>query len=68
MSGQDEYIDVNETAKRLSVSASYLNKLRIAGDGPPFAKFSKSVRYNWRLVQVWAASRMRRSTSEIDAA
>jgi hypothetical protein len=68
MPEQDEFLDVNETAKRLCVSASYLNKLRIAGDGPPFAKFSKAVRYNWPLVREWAASRMRRSTSESEAA
>jgi hypothetical protein len=63
-----EFIDVNEAAKRLCVSASFLNKLRLAGGGPPYAKFSKSVRYDWRLVQEWAASRMRRSTSETAAA
>jgi hypothetical protein len=59
-----EYLDVGETARRLGVSSSFLNKARIAGDGPPFHKFAKAVRYSWPSVLAWAASRQRRSTSD----
>jgi hypothetical protein len=60
-----EFLDVAATAKRLGVSASYLNKARLSGDdGPPFAKFSTAVRYSWPMVKAWAESRMRRSTSD----
>jgi hypothetical protein len=64
MSNDSQFIDVAEAAKRLGVSPSFLNKARLTGDGPPFAKFSKSVRYHWPRVQEWAESRMRRSTSD----
>jgi hypothetical protein len=30
-----EYLDTKETARRLNVSSSYLNKARVTGDGPP---------------------------------
>lgn len=63
-----EYIDTAEAAKRLGISASFLNKARLTGDGPAFVKFSKAVRYHWPTVQAWVASRMRRSTSEYEAA
>jgi hypothetical protein len=64
MSHQLEFLDVDETAKRLGVSASFLNKARVTGGGPPFIKLSKTVRYHWPAVLDWAASRVRRSTSE----
>jgi hypothetical protein len=60
----DEYIDVETTALRLNLSASFLNKARVTGDGPPFCKFAKSVRYHWPSVVAWANSRSRSSTSE----
>ena len=59
-----EYLDTNETARRLNVSPSFLNKARLTGDGPPFCKFAKTVRYYWPTVVAWAASRSRSSTSE----
>jgi hypothetical protein len=64
MSQHDEYLDVTETARRLSVSASFLNKARVTGDGPPYAKFAKAVRYHWPAVKEWAVRQTRRSTSE----
>ena len=35
-----------ETAKRLQVSLSWLAKARMRGDGPPFIKIGRSIRYS----------------------
>jgi predicted DNA-binding transcriptional regulator AlpA len=64
MSNLDEFLDVAETARRLGVSVSYLNKARCTGGGPKYVKMSKAVRYRWREVMAWAESRTHRSTSE----
>jgi hypothetical protein len=58
------YVDVKGAAEILHVSASFLNKLRMTGDGPPFAKFGFHVRYNVPGLLAWAASRVRTSTSD----
>jgi predicted DNA-binding transcriptional regulator AlpA len=68
MSQHDEYLDVTQTAKRLGVSASFLNKARVTGDGPPYAKFAKAVRYDWAAVKEWAVKQTRHSTSEYEVA
>jgi predicted DNA-binding transcriptional regulator AlpA len=59
-----EFVDVCEVAKRLGVSASFLNKARLTGDGPPYLKIGKTVRYDWHRVIEWAEAHSRRSTSE----
>jgi hypothetical protein len=62
--GGSEYGDTKQTAKRLNVSPSFLNKARITGDGPPFVKFGAAVRYHLPTAMAWAASLTQRSTSE----
>ncbi len=64
MANDSEFIDVAEAAKRLDVSASFLNKARLTGAGPPYVKLSKTVRYNWPDVVAWTATKTQRSTSE----
>jgi hypothetical protein len=64
MHQQDEYLDSVETAKRLGVSTSFLNKARVTGDGPPYAKFGSRVRYHWPTAKAWADRRTHNSTSE----
>jgi hypothetical protein len=59
-----QFVDVKGAAEILKVSASYLNKLRMTGDGPPYAKFGFHVRYNVAAVLAWAESRVRLSTSD----
>jgi Helix-turn-helix domain len=58
------YADVKHAAKILNVSASYLNKLRMTGDGPPFVKFGAAVRYPTQALMAWAEARTRTSTSD----
>jgi len=65
--GGGEFVGVNEAAGILRVSASFLNKKRLTGDGPPFAKFGKAVRYEVAALLDWAAAQTRRSTSDAAA-
>ena len=58
------FVNTAVAAKLLNVSASFLNKARLSGGGPPFAKFGFHVRYNTQALMVWAAEQTRRSTSD----
>jgi excisionase family DNA binding protein len=53
-----------EAAELLKVSLSYLAKARMKGDGPPFIKVGRSVRYSEAALLQWMKSRQRLSTSE----
>jgi hypothetical protein len=53
-----------ETASRYKVSLSWLAKARMRGDGPPFIKVGRAVRYTEAGLQQWLKSRQRLSTSE----
>jgi hypothetical protein len=43
-----------------------LNKWRCTGEGPPFYKLGKSVRYDLDEVDIWLEGQRRSSTSEHD--
>jgi hypothetical protein len=58
------FVDVKGAAEILAVSASFLNKARVTGDGPPFVKFGFHVRYSVPALLAWAESLTRRSTSD----
>lgn len=53
-----------ELAERMRVSPSTLAKARVTGDGPPFLKIGRSVRYEVAAVDQWLEARRRTSTSE----
>jgi predicted DNA-binding transcriptional regulator AlpA len=53
-----------ETAKRLKVSTSWLAKARMRGDGPPFIKVGRAIRYSEAALIQWMRGRQRLSTSE----
>ena len=59
-----EFTDTSGLAVILDVSESFLNKLRLTGDGPPFCKFGAAVRYDIPKALGWAATCERRSTSD----
>jgi len=48
-----------EAAKLLKVSLSWLAKARMRGDGPPYIKFGKSIRYSESALLEWLKSRQR---------
>jgi predicted DNA-binding transcriptional regulator AlpA len=54
-----------ETAKHLKVSLSWLAKARMRGDGPPYIKMGRAIRYNEAAILQWMKSRQRLSTSEL---
>ena len=53
-----------EAAYRLKLSVSWLAKARMRGDGPPYIKVGRSVRYPEPALLQWMKGRMRTSTSE----
>jgi predicted DNA-binding transcriptional regulator AlpA len=54
----------NEAAEILKVSLSWLAKARMRGDGPPYIRVGRSIRYAEAALIQWMKSRQRSSTSE----
>jgi hypothetical protein len=54
----------NEAAAVLKVSLSWLAKARMRGDGPPYIRVGRSIRYGEAALVQWMKSRQRSSTSE----
>jgi hypothetical protein len=46
------------------VSLSWLAKARMNGDGPPYIRVGRSIRYSDAALLQWLKSRQRLSTSE----
>ncbi len=61
-------LDVKAAAKALNVSKSFLDRLRVRGDGPPYFKLGKKVAYDATELQAWFTTRRRSSTSDAEAA
>lgn len=53
-----------DAAAHLGVSKSFLEKLRLSGGGPLYAKLGKVVIYDRADLDAWANARKRSSTSE----
>jgi excisionase family DNA binding protein len=53
-----------EAAELLKVSSSWLAKARMRGDGPPFIKIGRSIRYSELALLQWMKSHQHLSTSE----
>jgi predicted DNA-binding transcriptional regulator AlpA len=60
----ERLLTVRDAANLLCVSESWLAKARMRGDGPPFVKVGRSVRYAESSLRAWLAGHTRRSTSE----
>ena len=61
-------LDTDGAAARIGLSAKTLTNKRVAGDGPPFVKMGRSVRYRVADLDAWMAARVINSTSERVAA
>lgn len=59
-----EYLTTEQFARLVGLSRSTLAKARMGGDGPPFCKVGRSVRYERAAGLAWMAKHTRRSTSE----
>ena len=64
ISGPERQLPPKDAADFLHVSTSWLAKARMRGDGPPYAKFGRSVRYGEGNLVRYAKSCLRLSTSE----
>jgi predicted DNA-binding transcriptional regulator AlpA len=53
-----------EAARIPKVSLSWLAKARMRGDGPPYIRVGRSIRYTEAALLQWMKSRQRLSTSE----
>jgi predicted DNA-binding transcriptional regulator AlpA len=62
--GLDRLLTPRDAAAFLRVSESWLAKARMRGDGPPFVKVGRSVRYPERALSQWMRSHTHVSTSE----
>ena len=61
----DEHLfTAREAADFLRLSLSWLAKARMRGDGPPYVKLGRSIRYREGALVQWLKSRARLSTSE----
>ena len=66
-SAPERFLTVGEAATFLRLSELWLAKARMRGDGPPFVKFGRSIRYVESALLEWTKSHLRLSTSEPDA-
>jgi hypothetical protein len=57
-------LTAKEAATLLKVSLSWLAKARMRGDGPPYIRVGRSIRYAEAALIQWMKSRQRLSTSQ----
>jgi hypothetical protein len=57
-------LNPEQAAKVRGVSLSKENKDRMTGDGPPFEKYGRTVRYRYGTLLEWMSAHTRRSTSD----
>lgn len=62
--GFERLLTPTETADRLRVSLSWLAKARMQGDGPPFVKFGRSIRYAEGTLVQFIKANLRQSTNK----
>lgn len=62
------YFNTTQAAHFLGMSASFLAKARLSGDGPRYRKIGHAVRYAREDLEVFATESARRSTSEATSA
>jgi predicted DNA-binding transcriptional regulator AlpA len=56
---------VEETAAKIGMAVSTLNKWRVTGFGPQFIKLGKRVLYRDEDIEAFINASIRRSTSEV---
>ena len=64
VTGFEPLLTARDAANFLRLSESWLAKARMRGDGPPYVKIGRSVRYGESALLQFMKSRLRLSTSE----
>jgi predicted DNA-binding transcriptional regulator AlpA len=64
IAGIERLFSPPEASAFLRISLSWLAKARMRGDGPPYIKVGRSIRYTEVALLQWMKSRQRLSTSE----
>jgi hypothetical protein len=59
---QTRYVDTVAAAEHIGVSASFLEKRRCTGDGPPFLKIGARVMYRLTDLDAWLSGQARTNT------
>ena len=62
-----DLMNVQEAAKYVKLGSSTLNRFRVSGGGPRYAKLGGAVRYRKEDLDDWIAGRIIQSTSELAA-
>ena len=57
-------LTASDAANLLRLSKSWLAKARMRGDGPPYVKIGRSIRYQQGALLEWTKSQLRLSTHE----
>lgn len=63
----DKWVDTEEAAEHVSLAIPTLEKMRVYGGGPRFAKRGRSVRYRLSDLDTWMEAGLVSSTSQIPA-
>jgi excisionase family DNA binding protein len=61
---QEIYFRPREAAEYLRSSESTLAKKRLNGNGPPFVRIGRAIRYRRSDLDAWMSASIRTSTSE----
>ena len=64
MQEQATYLNTPQAAAILGLSPRTLERYRVTGEGPVFAKLGRRVRYARVDIENWVARRRKRSTSD----
>ncbi|MGC4025327.1 MAG: helix-turn-helix domain-containing protein [Mesorhizobium sp.] len=63
MTTAPKMLSTQDAAAYVGLAVSTMNKLRIFGGGPKYAKLGKSVRYSTEMLDEWIEENRRSSTS-----
>lgn len=56
------FLDTQQAARILGLSAKTLARYRVSGEGPVFYRFGNRIRYKRQDLEAWAETRRRTST------
>ena len=68
MTSEQKYFDTRDAARYLGLKPRTLEGLRLVGDGPPYHKFGRGVRYLCEDLDAWARTRRRAHSADDGAA